>query len=100
MPSEIGEYTIRGTIVDKENGPFVHLLVFQCSSCREPILITLMREEHNLEKVDGQAFDLLCKCGCLKRTLGLEAVGHHIAPWELRPSFDGPPRTPQIPSDI
>ena len=49
--------------MDKENAPFVHSLVFRCDGCREPIPIILMSEVLTLEKVDGHAFDLLCKCG-------------------------------------
>ncbi len=86
--------------MDKENGPFVHSLVFRCDSCREPIPITVMSEERILEAVDGEAFDVLCKCGSLKRALGMEAIVHKVAPWELRPSPDGSTETQQIPSDI
>ena len=86
--------------MDKENAPFVHSLVFQCDICREPIPITLMSEELTLEKVDGHAFDLLCKCGWLKRALGMEAIVHNVAPWESWPSTDGSTETPQIPFDI
>ena len=83
-------------LLDKENVPFVHSLVFRCDGCREPIPIILMSEVLTLEKVDGHAFDLLCKCGWLKRALGMEAVVHNVAPWE----WPSPDRTPQIPSDI
>ena len=84
----------------EENVPFVHSLVFRCDTCREPIPITLISEELNLEAVDGHAFDLLCKCGWLKRALGMEAAVHNVAPWESQPSPDGSTETPQIPSDI
>jgi hypothetical protein len=86
--------------MDKENAPYVHLLVFRCDNCRKPILITVMSEERNLEMVDGQAFDVLCRCGCLKRALGMEAVVHKVAPWEMRPSADDSTETPQTHSDI
>ena len=84
--------------MDNNHSIFVHSLVFRCDICREPIPMTLMSKEITLEKFDGHAFDLLCKCGWLKRALGMEAVVHNVAPWELSP--DGSTETPQIPSDI
>jgi hypothetical protein len=62
--------------------PYVHSLLFRCKQCKEPIAISAMSAERNLEKIDGDFFDVQCKCGRLKTLLGLEAVRHYVIPWE------------------
>jgi hypothetical protein len=68
--------------MDGKLQPYLHSLLFRCEQCKEPIPISAMSAERNLEKIDGDSFDVQCKCGRSKQLLGLEAVRHYVIPWE------------------
>lgn len=74
--------------MDEKRTVYAHSLLFRCRGCEGPIAISVIRAESNLEVVDGRVFNLLCKCGWLKRAMGLEAVSHYVTPWERQPSID------------
>jgi len=61
---------------------YVHTLLFRCGGCHEPVVLTFTSADRNPEKFAATALDLLCKCGWLKRVLGMEAVGHYVNLWE------------------
>jgi hypothetical protein len=61
---------------------YVHSLLFRCGQCKEPLVILAKSAERNLDGIDGDSFDVECKCGWLKKLLGLEAVNHYVTLWE------------------
>jgi hypothetical protein len=68
--------------------PYVHSLLFRCKRCKEPLSISVMSAEGNLENIDGNCFDLRCECGWLKSLLGVEAIRHWVVPWEVQRSVN------------
>ena len=60
---------------------YVHLLLFKCAVCKDPLVIPVMSDEYNLEGIDGGNYDLSCDCGWVENLVGLEAVRHYVAPW-------------------
>lgn len=68
--------------MDGEHIEYVHSRLFQCIQCKEPLVICVMTAERNLENIDGNPFEVRCKCGWMKRLLGMEAVRHWVTPWE------------------
>jgi hypothetical protein len=65
---------------------YTHLLLFRCKRCTEPLAISVMTEEANLERVDGETFDVECNCGWFGNLLGVEAVRHWVTQWEFAQS--------------
>jgi hypothetical protein len=63
--------------------PYVHLLLFRCKRCDKPLAIPVVCEEGNLEKIDGDIYEVKCNCGWLENLLGVEASRHWVAPWEI-----------------
>jgi hypothetical protein len=63
--------------------PYVHSLLFRCEDCMGPLTISVPSEESNLERVDGDIFEVECTCGWWKNLLGVEAVRHWVVTWEL-----------------
>jgi hypothetical protein len=55
---------------------YVHLLLFECLQCGEPVIVTVKSEEETNDKIIWEALDGRCKCGWLKRLLGKEARRH------------------------
>jgi len=68
--------------MDVKHLAYMHLLLFRCKRCKEGLAISMISEERNLEGIDGQNFEVKCKCGCAKTLLGVEAVGHWVSPWD------------------
>jgi len=64
----------------------VHLFLFRCAECAEPLLIAATSNGENTGETENAAYDVLCTCGWLKRFLGLEAIGHYVVPWIDAPS--------------
>jgi hypothetical protein len=70
--------------------PYVHLLLFRCERCNEPLVIFMRSEAANLEEIDGNSYVVECHCGWSKSMLGVEAIRHWVTPWEDRQSVFGP----------
>ena len=63
--------------MDENNLAYVHLLLFRCKRCQEPVAISVMSEELNLERIDGETFDIECNRGWFRNSSsGVEAVKH------------------------
>jgi hypothetical protein len=60
---------------------FVHLLLYRCQECEQPLATCIMSAERNLERIDGTSFTIVCKCGWSKSLLGMQAIRHWLAPW-------------------
>jgi hypothetical protein len=65
--------------------PFVHILLFQCRKCGEPVVATAKSGDRNLEWLDGDSFELRCECGWTDRLLGILALKHWVAAWPRLP---------------
>ena len=61
---------------EKAPAACVHLLLYQCQGCDEPIAISFKSDEANLEGVDGDLIDVPCKCGSANKSFGAEAKCH------------------------
>ncbi len=57
--------------------PYVHLLLYQCQECAEPVALAVKSDEANLERIDGDFNEVQCKCGWFKKLLGVEAKSHY-----------------------
>jgi hypothetical protein len=55
--------------------PFVHILLFQCPSCSNPVSSAIATSERNPEEIDGRSIVLRCDCGWIGAHLGLLAKG-------------------------
>jgi len=44
----------------RTTGMFVHVLLFECPKCGDPIPAHLVAPDSNMETVDGSNFDLQC----------------------------------------
>ena len=67
--------------MDDKSTTFVHSLLFCCQGCKQPLALCVTNADGNTEKIDGNAFDLLCECGWSKSLLGMQAVRHWVTPW-------------------
>jgi len=61
--------------------PFVHVLLFQCPTCGNPISSAIATNERNLEETDARPFNLACPCGWTGNQLGVLAKGHWVNIW-------------------
>jgi transcription elongation factor Elf1 len=63
--------------------PFVHVFLFECGWCGNPIRLAIPDSARNLEVTDAKAFALLCKiCGWSGKVVGTEAKRHWVDTWE------------------
>jgi hypothetical protein len=67
--------------MDGKRLTFVHSLLFRCRECKQPLPLCIMSTDRNGEKVDGNSFELLCRCGWSKTLLGMQAIRHWVVPW-------------------
>jgi len=67
--------------MDSKPVTFVHSLLFRCRECKQPLPLCVMSADRNGEKIDGNSFELLCKCGWSKCVLGMQAIRHWVVPW-------------------
>lgn len=62
---------------------YAHTLVFACPDCNQPIAVSHLTEERNLESVDGQMLYILCShCNSSAEVLGATAKRHLVQRWE------------------
>jgi hypothetical protein len=64
---------------------FLHLLLFQCRKCGEPLATPVKSGDRGIEWLDGAAFDLRCECGWSERLLGILALRHWVTEWPNPP---------------
>ena len=74
---------------------FLHLLVFRCPQCGNPMSAWTLSEMQSLETVDASAFDLKCECGWSENWLGLKARRHWAEPWFDRGQENKPLELPR-----
>lgn len=68
--------------MDERSERYVHVLLFECSQCNEPVTSAQVSEERSLEKVDGQPVSCHCNnCGWSGSLLGLHSRQHWVEPW-------------------
>jgi transcription elongation factor Elf1 len=63
---------------------FVHVLLFACSKCGEPVVSTRLDKERNQETVDAVKCMLTCRCGWREERLGASASKHWVEQWGER----------------
>jgi len=63
--------------------PFVHILLFACRQCDEPIPSAVKSDESNVDEVDARTLSLRCgSCGWAGRLMGTEAKRHWVGQWD------------------
>lgn len=61
--------------------PFVHVLLFECPQCGNPVSTHRIARDGNLEQVDGDSFDLECSCDWKGARPGIRARRHWVEAW-------------------
>ncbi len=61
--------------------PFVHVLLFQCPTCGNPVTSAIATSERNPEETDVRSFILNCPCGWKGNQPGILAKGHWVMIW-------------------
>ena len=61
---------------------FVHLLLFQCPRCGQPIPLAVTSDTRSLETVDARSAITKCECGWIRNMVGASAKRHWVEPWE------------------
>jgi hypothetical protein len=61
---------------------FVHILLFQCPTCSNPLSSAITTSERNPEETDARSYVLRCDCGWLGTQMGLLAKRHWIELWD------------------
>jgi len=60
---------------------FAHVMLFQCPTCGFALSLALVRDEGNIEQIDGSSYAFRCSCGWSGDLLGLSAKRHWAEPW-------------------
>jgi predicted RNA-binding Zn-ribbon protein involved in translation (DUF1610 family) len=66
---------------DQANVQYVHVLLFECPQCGEPVVFARLTASRNLEEVDADTASYSCKCGHVGVLLGLRARQHWVEEW-------------------
>jgi hypothetical protein len=61
---------------------FLHVLLFQCPQCDEPIATVKSTMHRSLEKIDASEMELTCNCLWTGKILGMEAKRHIVLNWD------------------
>ncbi len=80
--------------MQSERRDFVHVLLFECTSCRLPVVSALTSSSKNIEKIDLALHNAMCICGWSGALSGLEAKRHWVEPWDETPARDRPTDRP------
>ena len=67
--------------MNRDSEPFVHVLLFQCPSCGDPLTAAIATGERNPEEADAHSFDMKCNCGWAGNLMGLLAKRHWVDTW-------------------
>lgn len=62
----------------RNSEPFVHVLLFECPECLEPVSSAIATAERNMEDTDGRSFAIHCDCGWAGNQMGLKAKRHWV----------------------
>lgn len=60
---------------------YLHVLIFECAGCSQPLSSVRVTEFRNLEPTDGELFSLKCPCGWEADVRGFEARRHWVTEW-------------------
>jgi len=61
---------------------FVHVLLFRCPNCGEPVLAAHSSKNMDREHIAICKFEKTCNCRWSGNLNGLTAVQHWVEPWE------------------
>lgn len=61
--------------------PFVHILLFRCPECSDPVTLAVATSERNPDETDVRSFVLRCACGWVGTQMGISARRHWVEVW-------------------
>lgn len=61
---------------------YVHILLFRCPTCSNPVSFAVRTSERNPDETDARSFALHCNCGWKGANMGLLAKRHWVEPWD------------------
>lgn len=67
--------------MNKAAESYVHILLFQCPNCSNPIPSAITTNERNPEETDARSFVLRCECGLVRTQMGILARRHWVEVW-------------------
>lgn len=67
--------------MDRHEAAFVHVLLFECPQCGNPLSAHRVVRDGNLEQVDGASFELTCECDWKGARPGIRARKHWVENW-------------------
>jgi len=65
----------------RSSDSFVHILLFQCPRCSDPVSSAVTTSERNPEETDVRSFALRCPCGWIGTQMGVSARRHWVELW-------------------
>jgi len=60
---------------------FVHVLLFGCQECSQPLTIAIVNKEQNTEGIDVGSYTVRCSCGSTGNQIGARAKRHWVSAW-------------------
>ena|SRR5215813_10402005 len=84
VPHEISEAVQKS---GSETRRPLHLLLFRCPKCGDPIVTCRENEYLSLEIVDDMQFTLKCMCSWSGQRRGMSAMRHWVEKWAIALSF-------------
>jgi hypothetical protein len=68
--------------IERNNEPFVHVLLFECVRCGGPVPLAATSDAKNLEELQSRTLDLHCiTCGWSGMSDGFAAKRHWVDKW-------------------
>lgn len=67
--------------MERQRVAFVHVLLFECPQCGNPLSVHRLTDEGSLEQIDGSSFDLSCDCTWKGTRPGMRARKHWVESW-------------------
>ena len=66
-------------------GSFVHVLLFACAHCGDPVPSAIKTDESNVDQVDIRTLSIRCgNRGWSGKLMGTEAKRHWVGQWDSR----------------
>jgi hypothetical protein len=72
--------------VEGQGAEYLHVLVFACPQCSEPLTVAQLNVLRSLEGIDAEVFNLNCDCGWNGELRGFQARLHWVGNWDLSKS--------------